>query len=93
MSNNEEQDISITNNKQIEQDGQFYDSINDVPDLGSLVCVQHYPPSNRREYIGLIADVSKLPKYDNLGTNSSCVFLDTTAVYVYLKSNKTWYEV
>lgn len=45
----------------------------------------------KREYRGLKADFDKLPKDDDLGTGSSCLFLDTREYAEYLAYNKTWY--
>lgn len=72
-------------------DGQRYENEADVPDLGSLYCVE--ANGNQREYRGLSADASKLPKYDNLETGSSCLMLDTKEYYEYLAYNKTWYKL
>ena len=47
----------------------------------------------KREYIGLKADFDKLPKDDDLGGGSSCMFLDTGEYAMYLAYNKTWYLI
>jgi hypothetical protein len=43
------------------------------------------------EYRGLKADFDKLPTDDDLGTGSSCLFLDTKEYAEYMAYNKTWY--
>ena len=75
----------------IKFDGQLYESEKDIPDLGSWECVES--EGNKRQYWGLSADVSKLPKYDNLATGSSALCLDTGDVYGYHAKTKTWYPV
>lgn len=72
-------------------DGEYYNTQADVPDLGSweYTCG---PYDKRRSYQGLSADVSKLPKYDDLLTGSSALCVDTGDVYLYQKGIKTWYK-
>lgn len=72
-------------------DGRYYDSIEDAPDLGSLVCVSF--DGTVRNYEGLDKDVNKLPKYDDLSTGSSAFIIDTSDVYKYVAENKTWYKI
>ena len=55
------------------QDGQTYLAGEDVPEMGSLICVKKY--GNIRDYEGLSKDIDKLPLY--VGTGSSCLMTDT----------------
>lgn len=71
-------------------DGQTYQVGEEIHDLGSFVCVD--VDGNKRSYSGLSADVDKLPKYDNLGTDSSAKCLDTGDFYFYHAPSKTWYK-
>lgn len=71
-------------------DGQVYEKQEDVPFLGSLVCVESR--GSRRFYRGLDADSVLLPKYDNLGTGSIFRATDTSLYMVYDASTKTWYK-
>ena len=72
-------------------DGQLYEKESDIPDMGSITLVA--VNEGRREYRGLSTDFSKLPKYDNLQTGSSCLFLDTGEYAEYMASDKTWYKL
>lgn len=71
-------------------DGQTYQAGEEIWDLGSFECVA--VEGNKRSYSGLSADVDKLPKYDNLGTDSSAKCLDTGDFYYYHAPTKTWYK-
>lgn len=71
-------------------DGHEYNDMADVPNLGSWVCTD--VEGNRRNYEGLSADVGKLPKYDDLGTGSSAMCIDTKEFYKYEATTKTWYK-
>lgn len=75
----------------IAYDGQFYDRKSDVADLGSIECIR--VEGMLREYRGLSADASKLPKYDGLATGSSCLMQDTGEYYEYNAKSKTWYKM
>ena len=77
--------------KTIIYDGQTYKPGDTVHDLGTFVCTSS--EDNRRSYEGLSADVSKLPKYDTLGTGSSALCLDTGDFYKYEATTKTWYKL
>lgn len=70
-------------------DGQTYYPGQEIWDLGSFVCVD--VDGNKRSYSGLAADVDKLPKYDDLGTDSSAKCLDTGDFYYYHAPSKTWF--
>ena len=71
-------------------DGQTYNSGDTLPDLGSIVCVSH--EGNKRNYEGLLSDVSKLPTYVDSG--SSALLYDgagNTEVYHFI--NGQWYKL
>lgn len=70
-------------------DGHTYHEGDTLPDLGSWECVKS--EGGRRSYSGLSADVDKLPKYDDLATDSSAKCLDTGDFYFYHAPTKTWY--
>jgi len=70
-------------------DGQTYYPGQEIWDLGSFVCTD--VDGNKRSYSGLSADVDKLPKYDDLGTDSSAKCLDTGDFYYYHAPSKTWF--
>lgn len=78
-------------------DGQIYNPGESLPDLGSWVCTSvdrnDNGEYNIRNYEGLSTDVSKLPKYTNLGTGSSALCLDTGDFYKYEKSTNKWYQI
>lgn len=78
-------------------DGQTYYPGQSLPDLGSWVCTNVKTNDNNefniRNYEGLSADISKLPHYENLGTGSSALCLDTGDFYKYEKSTDTWYKI
>lgn len=72
-------------------DGQMYKEGEAVPDLGSVECIG--TEGNKRFYSGLSADIpAKLPKYDNLATDSTAKCLDTGDFYYYHAPSKTWYK-
>ena len=71
-------------------DGQTYQPGEEIHDLGSFECVDY--SGNKRYYSGLSADVDKLPKYDNLATDSTAKCLDTGDFYYYYAPTKTWYQ-
>lgn len=73
----------------IKFDGQLYESESQIPDIGSWECVEE--KAGQRQYWGLFADVSKLPKYDTLRTGSTALCLDTCDIYGYHSQTKTWY--
>lgn len=72
-------------------DGQYYKKGDTIWELGSFVCTEE--DGNKRGYEGLSADVDKLPKYDNLGTGSMALCLDTGDFYKYHAQTKTWYKL
>lgn len=80
----------MTYNYRVIQDGQMYNPGEDVPDMGSLVATN--VNGNIRDYAGLSSDFAKLPKYDNLGTGSSFFTTDTSELYQYEATTKTWYK-
>lgn len=73
----------------VTQDGQIYKSGEDVPDLGSITCIQ--AKGNVRNYVFASKDLNKLPTYDDLSSGSAALAADTSMVYVYESSSKTWY--
>ena len=73
-------------------DGQTYYKGDEIPDLGSLVCVE--ANGNQRDYEGLLADVNKLPHY--VDTGSSAMLYDgtgNTEVYEFHKPTDKWYKL
>ena len=72
-------------------DGQKYEDESLAPDLKSIACVD--VDGNIREYRCLSADVSLLPKYDDLATGSSCLVQDTGEYYEYNAYSKQWYKL
>lgn len=81
----------MTFNHTVVQDGQTYRPGEEVPDMGSIACIKYH--GNQREYVGLSKDIDKLPKYENLASGSSCLFLDNSSVYMYESTSKKWYEL
>lgn len=70
-------------------DGHIYENKDDLPDLGSIVNVGS--DGNRRYYSGLSSDMPhKLPKYDDLDTDSTAKALDNGDFYYYHAPTKTW---
>lgn len=71
-------------------DGQIYNDISEIPQMGSIECVG--VDGYKRHYSGLSADIpGKLPKYDDLATDSTAKTLDTGDFYYYHAPSKTWY--
>lgn len=77
------------------QDGQRYIDGESKLDIGSWVAYK-VSPGNVREYVGLSADVAKLPKYkfsergEALGGGSTALCTDTSDVYIYNPSDDSW---
>ena len=71
-------------------DGHIYEDGAVIPDLGSLECTGY--EGKKRFYTGLSADFDKLPKYDDLATDSTVKFIDTGDFYYYHAPTKTWYK-
>lgn len=72
-------------------DGHTYQKGDTLPDLGSLRCVK--ANGNIRFYVGLAADVSKLPKYDDLASGSRFKAVDdSSSSYIYEATTKKWYK-
>lgn len=77
------------------QDGQRYVDEESKLDIGSWVAYK-VSPGNVREYVGLSADVDKLPKYkfsekgEALGGGSTALCTDTSEVYIYNPSDDSW---
>ena len=78
-------------------DGQTYYPGESLPDLGNWVCTSVRKNDNNefniRNYEGLSTDINKLPHYENLGTGSSALCIDTGDWYKYEKSTDTWYKI
>ena len=77
-------------------DGQTYENENDIPDMGSIQCVE--VRGNQRDYQGFVQDSQKLPKYDDLGTGSSATLIDPngiedTIIAKYYASTKQWLDM
>lgn len=72
-----------------EQDGQVYLPGEEVPDLGSLRCVEKN--GKVRSYEGLSKDKDKLPNY--VATGSTCLMIDTSDFYKYEETTQTWYKL
>lgn len=70
-------------------DGHIYHEGDEIPDLGSFECVE--ADGLKRSYSGLSTDIAKLPKYDDLATDSNAKCLDTGDFYYYHAPTKTWY--
>ena len=73
-------------------DGQTYYPGDTIPDLGSIVCVEAV--GNKRDYEGLLSDVSKLPHY--VETGSSALLFDgngNTELYEFHKPTDKWYKL
>lgn len=75
----------------VTKDGHTYEAGQEIPDLGSFVATS--VNGLIRNYEGLSTDVSKLPKYDDLGTGSSAFCLDNGDFYKYESTTKKWYKV
>lgn len=71
-------------------DGISYEPGEQVPDLGSISCIS--AKGMLRNYTLLSKDVDKLPTYDNLKSGSTALAVDTSEVYVYESTTKTWYQ-
>lgn len=72
-------------------DGQFYKKGEEIWELGSFVATSI--EGNIRNYEGLSKDINKLPKYDNLMTGSTAFCIDTSQLFEYEATTKTWYEL
>lgn len=75
----------------------YIDGHADATDLGSFVCIEvkmecTYGTKQIRNYVGLSADIGKLPTYDDLATGSMALCVDTSTKYYYESSSQTWYE-
>lgn len=72
-------------------DGHTYQPGEEIPDLGSFECVG--TEGNKRFYSGLSVDApAKLPKYDDLGTDSNAKCIDNGDFYYYHAPSKSWYK-
>lgn len=75
----------------ITYDGQFYKKGEEIWELGSFIATSI--EGNIRNYEGLSKDINKLPKYDNLMTGSTAFCIDTSQLFEYEATTKTWYEL
>lgn len=73
-------------------DGEYYNSKDDFPDLGSWEATCE-PNARKRSYQGMSTDIAKLPKYDDLLSGSSAICLDTGDVLLYQAGTKTWHQI
>jgi hypothetical protein len=72
-------------------DGQTYREGETPWDLGSFECVG--TDGNKRFYSGLSVDAPhKLPRYANLGTDSTAKCLDNGDFYYYHNPSREWYK-
>lgn len=71
-------------------DGHMYEKGATLPDIGSFNAVS--VSGSVRNYEGLSKDVTKLPKYQDLGNGSSAYCIDTAQLYKYDAENKIWIE-
>lgn len=77
-------------------DGHEYVNAADVPDIGSFRC--DTVENGKRNYLGLSADVAKLPKksvypeYTDLKTGSTAYCVDDGSLYMYEESSDMWHE-
>lgn len=73
----------------VKQDGLIYEPGQDVPDMGSLVCVSAY--GNIRNYEGNSVDVQKLPLY--VETGSLFLAIDTGDYYKFEATTRIWNKI
>ena len=77
-------------------DGHEYVNAADVPDIGSFRC--DTVENGKRNYLGLSADVAKLPtksvypEYKDLKTGSTAYCVDGGSLYMYEESSDMWHE-
>lgn len=78
----------MTYDHKVTQDGHTYEAGQEVPDMGTLVATT--TEGNIRNYEGYSYDFDKLPTYDDLGTGSSALFIDTGELYKYEATTRLW---
>lgn len=71
-------------------DGQTYNPGEEIPDLGSIRCIK--AQGNKRDYVFMSKDLDKLPTYDTLASGSYALAADTSELFVYEESTKTWHQ-
>lgn len=76
-------------------DGKYYSVGQEIPDLGSLICVSNV--HELRDYEGLEKDADKLPtgkleQYRDLKTGSSFMATDSDLYMKYDATTKKWYK-
>ena len=69
-------------------DGQIYTDETQIPDLGSIECVD--VEGKIRHYRGVSADEAKLDLIDYVASGSSCIMADTGDMYIF--ANGEWYK-
>lgn len=74
------------------QDGEFYNSKDEAPDMHSIECTG-VESGNVRSYQCLSSDAQYLPTYDDLGAGSTALCVDTGDAYIYHKASKQWMPV
>lgn len=77
-------------------DGHEFENPADVPDLGSFR--NDKMENGKRNYLGLAADVAKLPtrakypQYVDLKTGSTAYCVDDGSLFMYEESSDNWHE-
>jgi len=70
-------------------DGVWYDNIENAPDMGSIKCTGTDGSDHMiRSYMGMSKDADKMPTY--VRTGSSCLMIDTGAMYLFEETTKQW---
>ena len=70
-------------------DGVWYENIENAPDMGSIKCTGTDGSDHMiRSYMGMSKDADKMPTY--VRTGSSCLMIDTGAMYLFEETTKQW---
>ncbi len=70
-------------------DGVWYDNIENAPEMGSIKCTGTDGSDHMiRSYMGMSKDADKMPTY--VRTGSSCLMIDTGAMYLFEETTKQW---
>ena len=70
-------------------DGVWYDNIENAPYMGSIKCTGTDGSDHMiRSYMGMSKDADKMPTY--VRTGSSCLMIDTGAMYLFEETTKQW---
>ena len=68
-------------------DGVWYDNIENAPEMGSIKCTGTDGSDHMiRSYMGMSKDADKMPTY--VRTGSSCLMIDTGAMYLFEETTK-----